>query len=322
MPDNSARQVIDYAQQLANRVDPGWRTRTRHAVSRALKQWALKIPWASLRATEDFVLSGNRTLVFPERVGQVIRIMDITNGRELGATGNWPHRATGTFAQDTAGNPSEWQDRGFVPFTSQLATDSTLQLAAGGSEAFEVRISGFVRDAAASGTALELQEHFEIMTMGGTEYTATSATWAQLTGIEKEFGTTNWLKARSPLNAQVIAFIPPGEATVQHRAVDFIPVPPAGIQVRVEYFRKPEEIHSEDYPIDSAVDLEYLAWQAAGDLHWMMKEGQAAGRAWTKAREIIEARLAQEKQNPSHKATRPAFTYLSLEQPIGYRFEL
>lgn len=322
MPDNSARNTITRAQQLANRVDPAWRDRTRAAVSRALKAWAQRIPWPSLRTTEDFLLSGNKLLVFPERVGVVLNISDKTNARPLGTTGHWNKRSAGVYNQDTGGTPQEWEDRGFTPFIAQPATDTTLQISAGGSEAYEVRVTGYVRDAAASGTALELQERFEILTMGGTEYTDTTLEFVQLISIEKEFGTDNWLKARNPLNSQIIAFIPEGEATVQHRSVQFIPVPPSGTEVRVEYYRKPEEIHTEDFPIDNSVDLEYLAWQAAGDIHWMLKEGQAANRAWDKAEEIVKNRVRQEKVSPSSVATRPAFTYMNLELPIRRFTEL
>lgn len=322
MPDNSARNTIDRAQQLANRVDPAWRGRTRTAIGRAIKAWAQRIPWPSLRTTEDFVLSGDKLLTFPERVGVVLTISDNTNTRPLGTTGHWSKRAAGVFNQDTGGNPQEWEDRGFSAFTSQSATDTTLQLAAGGSEAFEVRITGLVRDTTASGTALELQERFETMTMGGTSYTDTVLEFASFVAVEKEFGTSNWLKVRNPITSQVIAFLPEGEATVQHRVVQFIPVPPVNTVVRVEYYRKPEELHSENAPIDNSVDLEYLAWQAAGDVHWMLKEGSAANRAWDKAEEIIKNRLRQEKVSPSSVSTRPAFTYYNLELPIRRFSEL
>ena len=310
---NTTREVVQRAQELANRVDSGWDDRTRAAVSRALKFWAQKIPWPSLRAEEDFLAPGGKFMVFPERVGVIVNISDVANSRTLEAHGNWPRREPGLFTQDTTGAPEEWEDHGWSPFSSLPVTDTALQLQAGGSEAFAVRISGMLRDTLASGTSLELQEYTETLTMGGTVVTQTATVWASLFGLEKEVGSTNWLKALNPLTGQVISYIPAGEVAAQHRRIRLLPLPSAGTNLRVVYYRRPEELHSLDAAIDNSVDLDFLAWRAAGDIHWTLKEAQAAQIAWGKAQEIMASALSREKQSPARRQTDPDVIYFNLE---------
>ena len=315
---NTVREVVQRAQELANRIDSNWNTRTRAAVSRALKFWATKIPWPALRAEEDFLTTGGRFLVFPERVGVILSVTDVANSRTLDPFGQWPRREPGIYAQQSSGTPFEWQDYGWTPFASVPATDTVLELSAGGSEAFAVRITGLVRDTAASGTPLEFQEYTETLTMGGTEVTQTATIWAHegLLGLEKEAGSTYWLKAHNPLTGQVISYIPAGEVASQHRRIQFLPVPGAGLQMRVVYYRRPEEIHSLDAALDNSVDVDYLSWRAAGDLHMMMKEGQAAQLAWSKAAEIMAGQLSREKQSPARRQTGPDFVYSDMETKV------
>lgn len=313
---NTLREIVQRAQEIANRVDVSWNDRTRAAVSRALKFWAAKIPWPALRAEEDFLTTGSKFLVLPERVRVVLSISDVANSYTLEAHGNWPQREPGAFTQDTAGAPLEFQDYGWTPFVNTPATDTALQIQSGGSEAIQVRITGMVRDTAASGTALEYQEMTETMTMGGTTATTTTTVWASLLGLEKEVGSTYWLKALNPLTGQVISFIPPGEAAAQHRRVQLLPVPGAGTRLRVVYYRRPEELHSLDAAIDNSVDREFLAWRAAGDLHHILKEASAAQLAWSKAAEIMTAQLSTEKQSPDRRQTRPEVVYFQMEEWI------
>ena len=313
---NTVREVVQRAQELANRIDTNWNDRTRAAVSRALKFWAAKIPWPALKAEEDFLTTGGKFLVFPERVGVILSVSDVANSRTLDPFGDWPQREPGIFLQDSPGTPFEWQDYGWTPFASVPATDTVLELQAGGSEAFAVRVTGLLRDTAASGTALELQEHTETLTMGGTNVTQTTTVWASLLGLEKDAGSTNWLKALNPLSSQVISFIPPGEVAVQHRRIQMLPVPSAGLNLRIAYYRRPEEIHSLDAALDNSVDLDFLAWRSAGDIHWTLKEMNAAQLAWTKAAEIMAANLSREKQSPTKRQTSPDFTYFGMETQV------
>lgn len=315
---NLSRALVDRALELIGRNDPSWRTRIRAALSRAVKDFALQYPYPALKSTEIFLASGEPELVLPERVATITTVFDRTNQRQLHPTGNWPGRAPGLYAVETEGNALEYQDVGNSSFISSLATDSALQLAAGASEAFEVRVSGFVRDTNASGTALELQRNFEIMTMGGTGWTATDTVWARLTGLEKEEGTDTWLRARDPTNSRLLAFIPAGVASASYKTLRFLPVPPAGTEMKIEYFRTPDEITSDDSPVDGAIPQDYLIWKTVGDGLWIAKEQQGAQLAWRKAQDYLEDFLKPEKIKETHKATQPAFTYYGLEEPLGY----
>lgn len=316
MPDNLTREIIDRAQQLGNRIDPGFRARTMNAISRALEFWGLRLPWPGLRETEDFLADGSKFIVFPYRVGTIISITDKTNNRALDPGDNWNRRITHDYSQDPGGAAYEWRDMGFQAISSQPATDTQLRLLASVSEALEVRVQGLVRDAGASGTAMELQSFFETITMGGTEPTLTSNTYAQIDFVEKEIATSGTLKVVNPLTGVVISYIPAHAGRAQFRRAELRRLPPAGTVMRVEYYRRPDTITSEDQPIDISVDISYLEWRAAGDLLWIGKQQGAAREAWGKADEIIGAKISAEKmRGESTKSTSPLFTYMSLEEP-------
>ncbi len=314
MPDNVVRKLIDRSQELANRIDPGFRNRTLSALSRAVVYWGTRLPWSSLREVEDFIANGTKFLVFPERVGTVVALTDKTNTRALLPGGQWHTRNTSDYVTSVGGAPFEWRDRGFWPIVSQPSTDTQIQLQAGGSEAFEVRIRGLVRDAGASGTAMELQPQGEIMTMGGTDPTNSSLTYVRLDYVEKEIATSFDLKVKDPISGAIVSYIPASSGRAQLRRVEFLRTPPTNTVFRLEYFRKPDELETEDQPVDISIDTDYLTWRAAGDLHWINKEQGAAQAAWAKADEIIGSSIAsQENRGEVPHTFSPLFTYNELE---------
>ena len=95
---------------------------------------------------------------------------------------------------------------------------------------------------------------------------------------------------------------------------EFLRVPPVGTIFRIEYFRKPDELETEDQPVDVSIDTDYLTWRAAGDLHWINKEQGAAQAAWAKADEIIGSAItANESRGEVPHTFSPLFTYNELE---------
>lgn len=288
----SVGEIIDQALELANRVDPQHRIRARRAVDRALLFYSDKLPWPSLVREEDFTSNGTRYMTFPRRVRSVISIGDKTRQIHVDPGGHFGRQYPTQHFGESAQGTWQWEDMGLVPTIIDPSTDTTLKLSTTQSEAVLVTIHGFLRDSTSSGTALELYEGKEVVTIGGAEQTTTN-TFARIKSIEKDGLDTESsvvVKATLPSN-QPIARIGPDERNPQYRRIQFLGKPNAGDQMRVKYYERPTAIVSEDVNIDPAVHQDIIVWRVTGDMHWIGEDPQAAQLAWAKAEKLMDERI-------------------------------
>jgi hypothetical protein len=310
MASTLVKDLIDRVQRIADRVDPSYRVRVLDSLDEAQQWYSSQVPWDALKRIEDFQSTGE-FLTLPDRVNKIIRIGDRTNARPLNPGEFFEHRRSGAYFQRTTGAPLEWRDMGFVATVKDLSAAAVIHVSSTASEAIAVQVRGLVSDSTASGTSLALYEAKETMSLVGATLASTN-TYTTIIAIQKDKGTTNDVLIGTAADGQ-IARIPSWEARPMYRKVQFSPVP-SGQALEVVYFRRPDRITSENDALDPAVNEEALMWRAAGNLHWMDNEGQAAERAWQKANEVIALKRNEEETFGEKDFTvSPWLGYVNLE---------
>lgn len=290
MASSLVKDLIDRVQRIADRVDPTYRIRTLDSLDEAQQWYASQIPWDALKRIEDFQASGE-FLVLPDRVNKVIRIGDRTNARPLDA-GEFFERATpGAYYQRSTGAPCRWRPMGYVATVKELSTAAQLHVSSTQSETISVQVRGLVSDSTASGTALEFYEAKETMTLVGATLASTN-TYTSIIALQKDKGTASDVLIGTAADG-LLARIPSWEARPLYHKIQLQPVP-TGQTLEVAYFRRPDRLTSEQDPMDPSINEEAIVWRAAGNLHWMDNEGQAAERAWQKANEVIALKRNEE----------------------------
>jgi hypothetical protein len=304
------KDLIDRAQKLANRVDPGYRDRALEALDEACQWYASQVPWDSLKKTEDFTASGE-FLILPDRVGKVVRLFDRTNQRPIEAGEFLERRMPSAYAARTTGQPCIWRDFGISPIAKDLSAASVLQFSTTASEGIDIQIRGLVQDTAASGTALEFYEVRETLTMAGVTQ-ASANTYSKIVSIQKDHSTAEDVIVGTVADGQ-LARIPSWESRPRYPKLQLQPAS-SGTQVEVGFFRRPDRLTSEDDPLDPAINEEAVVWRTAGNLHWMDNEGQSAQGAWSKANEALAIKRNQEQTfGEKDHHIQPWVGYMSLE---------
>jgi hypothetical protein len=199
-----------------------------------------------------------------------------------------------------------------VPLIVDLDTDSTLHISQTTSEGIDVQVHGLVFDSTASGTALELYEAKETVSMAGVTQTTTNSN-RKIIAIQKEKNTTSDIIVGRGSDGKMISRIPGWETRPLFQKVQFTPVP-TGQTVEVAYFKRPSRIVSESDALDPGVNEEAVVWRTVGNLHWMDNETQSAQVAWAKAEEVISIKRNEEQlfgEKDHH--VEPSCSYMDLE---------
>jgi len=308
------KELINEIQRLANRVSPSERSRALEALDRAVRKYAMRIPWKSLKRTEEFITDGTRFMVFPDRVAKVIELADKTEQGRIGPEAHFIENYGPTYLSDVAGRPSVWRESGIVPIIAVPSSDTTLTLTASQSEVFDVEIYGRVRDASESGSALELYDVRETVAIVSDAAVQTVNSYVDVRAISKDRSTAAFLHVVDDISGKVVSRVMPQDASPAYRRIEFNVIPGAGRVVLVEYFTPPDRIDSELQALDPAINIDYLVWAGVGDLHWILNETQNAQVAWGKADEILAQEANKERtfgENP--ESITPDFTYFDLE---------
>lgn len=304
--------LIDRAQRIANRVDSSYRERARDALDEAIQWHAMESPWDKLLFQEDFPTSGSEYLTLPDRVARPVWIADATNRLKLQAGGNdWADMPI--FLAKTGGTACEWKSVGVVPVTRQPETASRLVATASVSESFNIGVKGLVEDTSASGTPFQFYEAFEELMVSDDSGVTSANEYVQIYQISKERGTSADVRFTYGTD-ETVSRIPSWESQPRFHRLQFMPVPPANISLRVSYFRRPDRITSEAQPLDPNINEEALVWRAAGNIHWHQNELQNAQLAWAKADQFLAAETKQQETHGERDhSVQPWFGYLNRE---------
>jgi hypothetical protein len=300
-------QLVTEIKQVANRVDADFDARAITALNRAQEYWAERMPWPGLKRTEDFPAPGVRDIVFPKRVARVHRVADLTENLTLDPNGQFENRLGPAYFEDGAAGACEWRNRGLQPVVSQPATDTKMEFQTTVSETQSVILRGLIFDSTASGTALELYEAEETVSVSDdTTWTESANSYREILAIEKPFNTTAGLVARDQEDTTIRARIAPWEDTAAYVKIETDFPVGVGTQLRVTYFTKPDQITSINDAANPAVPDQFLLWRAVGDIHWIQNQESAARVAWGKADELLQDRILAQKTTGGLEATTPS----------------
>jgi len=304
--------LIDRVQQLADRVDSTYRPRCLNAIDEAQQWYAVSSPWDALYERETFLTSGSEALVLPDRVCKILRVADLDEMTPIDAGGNdWGEYAT--HLNKTKGLPFEWRPAGSASVLRQPEVPDYLVLTPSVSESFDVLMRGLVQDTGASGTALEFYEAQETINIASDSPVTSTTSWARIDNISKARATSADLKV-DLAGGGTVSRIPSWGTRPLFQKIEFLFIPDGVKQVRVEYYRRPQRITDENQALDASVNEDVLAWRAAGNLHWMDQEGQAAQVAWAKADQLIAKEMSREETfGDRDHGVQPGFSYLERE---------
>lgn len=315
MPAQSlVKDVIDEALKLANRVSVADRGRALEAVNRAVRKYAQRAPWPGLKRTEVFVTDGTRFMIFPERVAKVIELADVSDATEIRHDDRFLQNHGPVYLAGTAGRPCAWREAGTVPVVRQPATDSPLYFVAAASDVITADVFGLVRDTAASGSMLEFYEVREQVSIVGSGVTSVSTNlYVELKAIHKDQDSVARVDV-GDYTGKVVARLLPQRGQAAYRRLEFELVPGEGRSIKVEYYTWPDRVNSETQPIDPTINLEYLVWRTAAEIHWISKEAQAYQAAAQTADEILAAEANKERTfSAADEISAPPWTYRDAE---------
>lgn len=307
--------LIDKVQRRANRVDTNYRVRALDALDEALQWYSQELPWDGLIAQEVFLTTGSDTLVLPDRVLTISSIADITNQRHLPAGHHWARRYGATYTARAAGPACEWRPLGFSTVIAQPPADTFITAQATVSDSLDVHLRGLVRDTGASGTALELFEAMETLSLSSSEMVTSANSYVRVVAIDKPRGSLADVLIRDATTGTLLSRVSAWEARPMFPMIQLLVVPPPGTSLEIEYFRRPDRITAESHTIDPAIHEEALVWRAAGNMHWLDDEPQVAQAAWRQADEALGRvkRAADAFGERDHHAEPPTGGYMSFE---------
>jgi len=286
--------LVTEAQRLAGRVDSDWNSRTKRFLNEAVKQWAIELPWPTLKKIESFYSDGSKTLVLPQRVLTIDWVGDKTNKNPLDAGGAWDRELPATYFGEVSGQALFWKDRGIFATQRDPAAIAPVQLTTTVSEVFSAYVSGLSYDSNASGTAdayYPVEEEVSI-TADGT-YTTTNS-YYQITSIGKNANTTGDVTVADS-SGNRLARISKHNYEARYRKIDFLMKPPANTEIQISYYQRPPAL-VENYQVPPAtVDTEYMIWYAASLIDLAQGKDQNSQLKRAHAEAILERRASKER---------------------------
>lgn len=311
-------QIFSDAKKLASNNDQGLDDFLLGAATRAQRYWAERLPWPDLERRERFAAPGDRQIVFPARAYALLTLVDVTNNFEIERGGHFEDNQD--FVNKTGGHAFHWRPYGITPVAPQPQTDTALTIQAGASESMQVFVQGLVRDTSQSGTALELYEAQETVTLSDENSVDTANNYVEVFAVEKPYNTENNVTVTNKQDGKVIARIPHWDTQIRYPRIETDLAIPAGTTLEALFLAHPQDITGTGQPLHPSVDEDFMVWRLCGDLHWIKNNQQAARLAWGKADEVVENAKMKRRAGGGTIPTAPTLDYLNFSDSNPYWF--
>jgi hypothetical protein len=284
--------IVTEVQRLTGRNDSGYVDRIKAAVNRAVDEWARVQPWPGLQRVGDITHAGGRELVLPSDIDRVVWIMDKTNKHALPVSDDrWDECFPTSYSNDTVGSAYQWEDAGYTPVFTGVT--GVLQIwSTGASDAATIYVTGYGQDTAVSGPMGVHQVVASIALVGATPYT-TTAMFSSVDSIGKSADCGGVIKIMS--NGAVVSMLGPLDTEARYRKIRFMNIPAAGTEFKYYGYTRPSRLVSLSQVPPSAVDADYLMWQAAADIHFTLREGDRSKYCSSRAEALAARVIAKEK---------------------------
>lgn len=291
--------IVDRAQELADRKDTKWDARCRRWTNEAIEQWALKLPWPTLKRSEDFTFDSReatgRILTLPQYVLKVLTVADDTNNRVVRRGENPDLDFPLKHLDNSATAALFFRELGFAAVHDQPAAAAALRAQSTVSDAVTIYVAGLAQDTAASGTPDQTYQARESIITSGSSITAGSTLFVRVDTIGKDSDSSNGDVLISTAADGQLARIYQDDDMSRYRQLEFLGAPTAGTVFQIEYLLKPHPLRaSNDFP-PPAVDIDYIIWYVTSMIHRAQGNVEEAEVFLARAEGILERNASFEK---------------------------
>jgi hypothetical protein len=291
--------LIDRAQELADRKDRDWDSRCRRWLNEGVREWSRKLPWPTLRRTEDFTFlsrdTTGRLLTLPQRVDKVLRVADDSNNLVL-LPGNNPDKdLPEQHLNNTAGTAVMWREVGIAAVTRQPSVAAVLNMQTAQSDLFTAYVAGSALDTAASGTPDGIYQAHEEVSISSSGVHSTSALFVSIDTIGKNKESSNGDVVFSTAADGQLSRLYRDDYRARYRQLELTPAPSDGTVYQVEYLLLPQEMRDVNDMPPPAVDDSFLIWYCAGMIQRAQGNVQEAEVFIQRASQILDREASFEK---------------------------
>lgn len=291
--------LIDRAQELADRKDTAWDARVRNWINEGIRAWGDTLPWPTLRRIQDFTFNSRedtaRILTLPQHTAKVLRVADQTNSRPLIA-GNQPDLDLPLMhLQNTSGLAFQWRELGVSATHNQPAVASTINVRSTVSDVHTVYLAGLAMDTSVSGTPDEQFWATEEISVSSSGVHTSSTLFLRLDTI----GKSKEVAAGDVIiddGTDRLARIRKDEFRTEYRQIELIGAPLDGTIFQIEFLLKPPSLRNTNDVAPPAVSSDYLIWYAASMIQRAQSNVQEAEILLGNADEVLD-RIAKQEKN-------------------------
>jgi hypothetical protein len=259
--------IIDRAQELADRKDTTWDGRCTRWANEAIRRWAHRLPWPTLRQFQDFTFNSReatgRILTLPQYVDKVLRIADDTNNRVLRPGGSPDLDFPNQHLDNTAGPADFFREIGITALHDQPDSAAQIQVQSTVSDVVSVYVAGVALDTAASGTPDELYQVHEIVAIGGSDVNTSTNLFVRVDTIGKTVDESLGDVLISTSADGQLGRLYQDDFQTKYRQLELTPAPTDGTVFQVEYLLKPQKLRNASDLPPPAVDIDFIIWYVA-----------------------------------------------------------
>lgn len=284
-------KLITESQRLAGRVDADWNDRTKRWLNEAQRQWAITVPWPTLRREESFVADGSEALYLPQRVMAVAYLADETNLSPILNSDFWDKEFPASYLGRTSGSAEFWRSMGYSPVRKNPVYGK-LTFSTTTSDATVVSITGLTVNTALSGTADYYSQVSETITINGNTAETSVNEYYSIDTIGKDDFTVADFHCIDQ-SSNIIAILGKDFYRTEYQKIELMHKPVAGTLIRVQYLARPMPLTNLNQVPHVSVDTEYMIWYTAANIHDGQGQTQEANLKRAYAEKILQKYIAQ-----------------------------
>jgi hypothetical protein len=286
---------VDAVIRKTGRNDSDFRPRIEEAINNAMSSWARILPWPALELPGEVTHVGGKYLYLPGVVNKVVWIMDKTNKNMIRPSDNsWDRDYPTALSEDTQSYAVEFEDTGIWPtmtaFSGPLAAYST-----DASDTLGLYIEGSV---VPGGSSFSLAPDFnkyrqiEEITIAGQSPVTSSNVFTELFTVGKTADCDGAIILQC--GGATVGIISPLENQSTYRRIQLMYQPAAGTVFKYLGYTDPSKLINANQVVPNAVNPEYLAWEAASEILWQLRESERSQLCHREAGKIAEQEIKRE----------------------------
>jgi hypothetical protein len=270
------------------------------------------VPWPSLIKEETFVADGSEKLILPQRVSTLVWAGDKTNKSDIKPARFWDKEFPASFFGRTSGKAEFWRPMGNVAVVRDL-TYGKINVITTVSDTTTVYLEGLTVNSDASGTADAM--HYiseEVLVTGNVAVQSTNDFYSLDTIGKDDYTSADFVIWDASSN--VLARLRAKATRCEYQKIEFIHKPTAGTEIWVQYLANPQLLISNNQVPHTSVDIDYLIWYAAANMHDAQGQAQEAELKRTNAERILNRKIHKLKSHGDRDfRVIPEFSYWNFD---------